>query len=86
MDKENTLSIPIMRRTLNVEKDPFRPKKDNVEDLWSEVPYLIVIGALMYLVICTRPDIAFTMNLLARFNSCPTNRHWKGIKHIVQYL
>ena len=40
----------------------------------------------MYLANCTRPDISFTVNLLARFSSAPTKRHWKGIKHILRYL
>ncbi|CAA7017728.1 unnamed protein product [Microthlaspi erraticum] len=44
------------------------------------------IGALMYLANCTRPDIAFATNLLARYSSSPTRRHWNGIKHIFRYL
>ncbi|XP_045793620.1 secreted RxLR effector protein 161-like [Trifolium pratense] len=69
MDKANPLSTPMMGRTLNVEKDLFRPKEENETDLGSEVPYLSAIGALMYLANCTRPDIAFAVNLLARFSS-----------------
>ncbi|GAA0176274.1 hypothetical protein LIER_29294 [Lithospermum erythrorhizon] len=49
MDKTNPLSTPMMGRTLNVEKDPFRPKEENEEDLDIEVPYLSVIGALIWL-------------------------------------
>ena len=86
MDKANPLSTPMMGRTLNIEKDPFRPKEENEEALGSETPYLSAIGALMYLANYTRPDIAFAVNLLARFSSCPTKRHWKGIKHIFRYL
>ncbi|CAA7018850.1 unnamed protein product [Microthlaspi erraticum] len=40
----------------------------------------------MYLANCTRPDIAFATNLLARYSSSPTRRHWNGIKHIFRYL
>ena len=86
MDKANPLSTPMMGRTLNIEKDPFRPKEDNEENFGYEVPYLSAIGALMYLANCTRPDITFAVNLLARFSSCPTKRHWKGIKHIFRYI
>ncbi|CAA7020058.1 unnamed protein product [Microthlaspi erraticum] len=32
------------------------------------------------------PDIAFATNLLARYSSSPTRRHWNGIKHIFRYL
>ena len=86
MDKANPLSTPMVVRSLNVEKDPFRPREDNEEVLGPEVPYLSAIGALMYLANCTRPDIAFATNLLARFSSSPTRRHWNGIKHIFRYL
>ncbi|KAL0760649.1 hypothetical protein Bca101_076799 [Brassica carinata] len=40
----------------------------------------------MYLANCTRPDISFAVNLLARFSSSPTRRHWNGIKHVFRYL
>ena len=86
MDKANPLSTPMVVRTLNVEKDPFRPCEDNEDIVGPEVPYLSAIGALMYLANCTRPDIAFAVNLLARFSSSPTRRHWNGIKHIFRYL
>ncbi|CAL9019215.1 unnamed protein product [Prunus brigantina] len=73
-------------RSLDVKKDPFRPREDNEEVLGHEVPYLSAIGALMYLANCTRPDIAFSVNLLARHRSAPTKRHWNGVKHILRYL
>ncbi|KAL5582165.1 hypothetical protein UlMin_014607 [Ulmus minor] len=73
-------------RTLNVEKDPFRPCKDNEEIVGPKVPYFSAIGSLMYLANCTRPDITFVANRLARFSSSPTRRHWNGIKHIFCYL
>ena len=40
----------------------------------------------MYLAQFIRPDIAFCVNLLARFSSEPTKRHWNGVKHIFLYL
>ncbi|XP_069150296.1 secreted RxLR effector protein 161-like [Solanum lycopersicum] len=40
----------------------------------------------MYLANTTRPDIAFAVNLLARYSFAPTRRHWNGIKHILRYL
>ena len=38
-------------RSLDVDKDPFRPKKKDEELLSPEVPYLSVIGALCILLI-----------------------------------
>ncbi|KAI3740406.1 hypothetical protein L2E82_30835 [Cichorium intybus] len=86
MDKAKSLSTPMVVRSLNIDKDPFRQCEENEEVLGPEVPYLNAIGALMYLTNCTRPDISFAVNLLARFSSSPTKRHWKGIKHIFRYL
>jgi hypothetical protein len=86
MDKSHPLSSPMVVRSLDIKKDCFRPKEDNEEILGPEVPYLNAIGALMYLANNTRPDIAFSVNLLARYSSAPTRRHWNGIKHILRYL
>ena len=55
-------------RSLYVEKHPFRPREKDVEFLGPEVPYLSAIGALMYVTNYKRPDIPFTVNLLARYN------------------
>jgi hypothetical protein len=40
----------------------------------------------MYLANCTRPDIAFAVNLLARHSTAPTKCHWMGVKCILRYL
>ena len=40
----------------------------------------------MYLANYTRPNIAFSVALLARYSSAPTKRHLNGIKHILRYL
>ena len=75
MDKSNPLSTLIVVRLLNVKNNLFRPHEGNEEVLRPEVPYLSAIGALMYLVNCTRSDITFATNLLERFSSSPTWRY-----------
>ena len=86
MDKAHPLSSPMIVRSLDAKKDPFRPKNKNQALLGPEVPYLSAICVLLYLEQCTRPDIAFSINLLARFSCVPTRRHWNGVKHILRYL
>ncbi|PRQ59184.1 putative RNA-directed DNA polymerase [Rosa chinensis] len=85
-DKAKPSSTPMVIRSLDPKKDPFRPADNNEEILAPEVPYLSAIGALLYLTQCTRPDISFSVNLLARYSSAPTRRHWNGIKDIFRYL
>ena len=86
MDKAHPLNILIQVRSLDVKKNIFRPWDDNEELLDLEVPYLSAICALMYLANNTRLDIAFLVNLLARFSSSPTKRHSNGIKNILRNL
>ena len=86
MDQSHPLTSPMVVRSLGPDTDPFGPKKKNEEVLGPEVPYLSAIGALMYLAGHTRPNISFAVNLLSRFSSYPTQRHWNGIKHILRYL
>jgi len=40
----------------------------------------------MYLTNYTRADIIFTTNLLVRFNSSLTRKHWNEIKHVFHNL
>jgi hypothetical protein len=50
------------------------------------VPYVSAVGALMYLSIATRPDIAFAMGMLCCFMANPGPKHWKAVKHLFCYL
>ena len=50
------------------------------------IPYMNAVGALMYLAIATRPDIAHAVAKLAQYNSNPGIAHWKAVKHVFRYL
>ncbi len=86
MDKAYPLSSPMVVRSLDKKRDGFWLWGNDEELLSSEVPYLSAIGALMYLASYTRPDIAFSINLLAIYSFVPTQSHWNNVKHIFQYL
>jgi len=78
MYKSYPAKAPMVVRSIDLEKDVFRPRGEGEEILGSEFLYLSLIGALMYLANSTRPDIAFAVNLLARHSASPTKRHWVG--------
>ena len=42
----------------------------------SQLEYAHVIGCLMYVMTCTRPDIAFVVGKLSRYTSNPSQAHW----------
>ena len=65
-DKVKPSSTPIIVLSLDPEKDPLHLKDDDEDVLKAGVPYLSTIGALLYLTQCTRPDISFAVNLLAK--------------------
>jgi hypothetical protein len=51
-----------------------------------DVPYQMLIGSLMYAMVCTRPDIAFSVGRLSRLNNCYTMEHWNYAKRVLKYL
>ena len=50
------------------------------------VPYISAVGSLIYLAIATCPDIAYSVGVLARFNTNPGKLHWAAVKHLFRYL
>ncbi|KAK6143449.1 hypothetical protein DH2020_023797 [Rehmannia glutinosa] len=58
----------------------------NRGEVVSQVEYSRVIGSLMYLMSCTRPDITYAMSKLNRYTSNPGHDHWKCIVRLLRYL
>ena len=50
------------------------------------VPYSSAVGSVMYVMICTRPDISHAVSLVSRFMANPGRQHWKAIKWIFRYF
>lgn len=48
--------------------------------------YQSAVGSLMYLMLCTRPDIAYAISQLSRFAANPTEKHKTAVKHLFRYL
>lgn len=52
----------------------------------ATIPYQEAIGGLLYLSQGTRPDIAYTVNMLSKFNNNPGRQHWEAVKRVMRYL
>ena len=62
------------------------PKTPAEIALASKHPYRQVIGSLMYLMVCTRPDIAFAISQLSRYSSNHGTEHWNALVHVIRYV
>ncbi|XP_070018941.1 secreted RxLR effector protein 161-like [Nicotiana sylvestris] len=52
----------------------------------SQLEYARVLGSLMYIMNCTRPDIACAISKLSRYTSNPNQAHWIAMKRVLGYL
>ncbi|CAI7756407.1 unnamed protein product, partial [Closterium sp. NIES-54] len=61
------------------------PSDESVE---PSGPYPELVGCLMYLMTCTRPDLAYPLCLLARYVAPGRHRkvHWDAAKRVLRYL
>ena len=50
------------------------------------VLYASIVGSLMYVVMCIRPDICYAVGMVSRYQSNPGSEHWIVVKHILKYL
>lgn len=59
-------------KSLDVDKNPFRPEEKDEKLLGPEIPFLSIIRTIIYLAKYTLPDVGFVVNSLARYSSLPT--------------
>ncbi|CAI5987003.1 unnamed protein product [Closterium sp. NIES-65] len=61
------------------------PSDESVE---SSGPYRELVGCLMYLMTCTRPDLAYPLSILARYVASGRHRpeHMAAAKRVLRYL
>ena len=52
----------------------------------SKVPYASVVGCLIYVMVCTRPDLTHIDSVVSKFISNPRILHWDAVKWIFRYL
>lgn len=77
-------------KTISTPSDP--AQKLSVEMITEDdsknhdIPYQEAVGSLLYIAQCTRPDIAFSVNDVSRFNSNFGIAHWNAVKRIMRYL
>jgi hypothetical protein len=62
------------------------PQTPEEKDKMSKTPYRELVGALIWISLISRPDIAFAARYLSRFSSNPGPKHWKAAQQVLRYL
>jgi histone deacetylase 1/2 len=70
---------------------PFDPKTKskkivNKDDEMIKFPYQQSMGSLMYTMLCTRSDLAYSISVVSQHMANPSLEHWITVKRIFQYL
>jgi hypothetical protein len=81
----NSSKVPAAEKPVQPPDEPMT--EEEAEFMKNKtVAYLSIIGALMYLLRATRPDIAFSVGYLSRFVNNPRKVHWTALMKILRYL
>ncbi|XP_075486210.1 secreted RxLR effector protein 161-like [Primulina tabacum] len=50
------------------------------------IPYASGVGSIMYGMICSRPDLSYSMSVVSRYMANPGETHWHTLKGVFKYL
>ncbi|TYK31055.1 gag/pol protein [Cucumis melo var. makuwa] len=73
------------RHGVHLSKEQCAKTPQEVEDM-RRIPYASVVGSLMYVMLCTRPDICYAVGIVSRYQSNQGLDHWTVVKIILKYL
>ena len=78
------LKIPMDPNTHLSKEDCSSTKEE--EAAMKKVPYQEAIGALNWIAVGSRPDIAFVVGQLVQYLKNPGRVHWEAAKQVMRYL
>ena len=84
MEKSKKGFIPV-RHGVQISKEH---STKTLEDraLMEKISYASAIGSIMYAMLCTRPDVAYALSVMRRFQANIGERYWEVVKCILKYL
>jgi len=81
----HTLSVPLRHKLHTLPDAPLNSLPD-ILDNDIKINFQCLVGSLIYLAVCTCPDIAYVAMALGQYNSAPTRAHLLTAKGVLQYL
>lgn len=77
----NTLFVPHFKLSIND-----APHSENNRKYINQIPYTNVVGSLMYVMVYTRLDLAYSISILNRCMVALDRLHWKALKLMIRYV
>lgn len=84
-DMENCKAMDTPSETLRLTQSDCPSTQDEMTEM-KQLPYESLVGSILYLSLCTRPDTSFSVNQVSRFMKNPSKKHWIACKRILRYL
>ena len=76
MEKSRDVATPMEKPGSTLESSPAA----------KDIPYRQAIGSLMYLMIGSRPDLAFAVRKLSQHSENPSHENWIAVKRVFRYI
>ena len=65
--------LPLQQGVVLSKKDSSYTKEQR--EYMSKIPYASAIGSIMYVMLCTRMDVAYALSMTSRFQQDPGEKH-----------
>jgi len=84
MHESKPVSTPLGQHDNLSTKDA--PNSDEERERMRLIPYSNGMGSIMYYMVCSRPDLAYVVNMVSRFMTNLRPKHWGALKWVFRYL
>lgn len=84
MNESKSLIIPLSVDCKLSKKMSPKTKEEELDMV--KVSYASVVGSIMYIMLCSRPDLSHSISLMSRFMANPGRKHWEALKRVLVYI
>lgn len=84
MENAKSVNVPLAGHFI-LSKSQCPQSESELKEM-ENVSYSNAIGSIMYLMVSTRPDLAYALSCLSRYMSNPGMLHWQAVKWLLRYL
>lgn len=84
MDDSKPVSVPLDSHLKLSKKESPSSKEERAQ--MTKVSYTSAIGSIIYVMVCTRPNIAHAVVVVSRFMGDLGKQYWEAVKWVLRYL